>query len=270
MSEIAQIVTRIRTELADELRERLRDHLRAQPTEWLVEQILALAHLDDTADLSAPALPADTSATERPDAPAIPRQARHERPVRETEEERAERAARIRLLHLDEESLPRYLQRYAALKRDVLEAAGYLRNPPPKGADLIPASCRSSQGEALLCQAKDVLHALLFGGEAEGVRLRRVERELLTLALPRAKSHAAAPLLGAAEMCAESAWRDHSRTVADDPTVDLLFQVEYGEVAGGLLGNTLVATLRLINNLEINEQILHARTESIEQSTLEV
>ncbi|MFF4772896.1 hypothetical protein ACFY05_08565 [Microtetraspora fusca] len=270
MSEIAQIVTRIRTELADELRERLRDHLRAQPTEWLVEQILALAHLDDTADLSAPALPADTSATERPDAPAIPRQARHERPVRETEEERAERAARIRLLHLDEESLPRYLQRYAALKRDVLEAAGYLRNPPPKGADLIPASCRSSQGEALLCQAKDVLHALLFGGEAEGVRLRRVERELLTLALPRAKSHAAAPLLGAAEMCAESAWRDHSRTVADDPTVDLLCQVEYGEVAGGLLGNTLVATLRLINNLEINEQILHARTESIEQSTLEV
>ncbi|WP_067186732.1 hypothetical protein [Microtetraspora niveoalba] len=269
MSEITQIVTRIRDELADELRERLRDHLRAQPTEWLVEQILTLARLDDTGTGAG----GDTGGDTRPDPgrnapPAVPAQARHERPVRETEEERAERAARIRLLHLDEESLPRYLQRYAALKRDVLEAAGYLRNPPPKGAEPIPASCRSPQGEALLCQAKDVLYALLFGGEPEGVRLRRIERDLLTLSLPRAKSHAVAPLLRAAEIGAEGAWPD-PRGTADHDRADAVYQVEYGEVAGELLGNTLVATLRLINNLEINEQVLHARIENIDESPLE-
>ncbi|GLX01889.1 hypothetical protein [Microtetraspora sp. NBRC 16547] len=272
MSEITQIITRIRSELAGELRERVRDHLRAQPTEWLVEQILTLARLDDTEDTTGDTSAAATGESAAGTAmPAIPRQTRHERPARETEEDRAARAARIRMLRLDGDSLPRYLQRYGALKRDVLEAAGYLRNPPPKGGDLVPAGCRSPQGEALLCQAKDLLHALLFGGEEEGVRLNRVERELLTLAVPSAKSHAVAPLLRAATgIGVEGTWRDPLRVAADDQAADTVYQLEYGGVAGEALGNAIVAALRLINNLELNEQVLYTRTESAEESTLEI
>jgi hypothetical protein len=47
-------------------------------------------------------------------------------------------------------------------------------------------------------------------------------------------------------------------------------QVEYGETADESTGAAIVATLRLINNLEINEQILYPRMENMEESTLEI
>ena len=45
--------------------------------------------------------------------------------------------------------------------------------------------------------------------------------------------------------------------------------MEYGEVATEAVGRGIKLALRLINDLEINEQILYARMENVEESTLE-
>ena len=48
----------------------------------------------------------------------------------------------------------------------------------------------------------------------------------------------------------------------------MVLEVEYGEIDGELIGDGIVLSLSLINNLEINEEILYGRMENIEQSTL--
>ncbi|WP_248964690.1 hypothetical protein [Sphaerisporangium perillae] len=309
MPDVTQLVAQIREELAGELRERVRERLGQQPTEWLVEQLMALAlpatevaHMiprqvprRPDAGETLPAHPArqDESGHERHDAGESEhargeaRESGHERrsaqdedqappwsrsdhETDESEDDRAAHAARIRRLGLDQASMPRYVERYRALGREELQQEGHLLDPPDKGGPLISAAHRSPRGEALLREAKDLLHALLFGGEEDGVRLDRVQRESLTLTVPRAKAHAVAPLMRAAtEIGAEGTWRDSERVADDDRAANILLQVEYGEVAGELVGNAVAATLRLINNLEINEQVLYGRTENVEESTLD-
>jgi hypothetical protein len=65
----------------------------------------------------------------------------------------------------------------------------------PGGALIDPAH-RSATGEALLCEAKDLLCALLFGDSDDAVRLTRISRELLTLTLPEGKAHVLTDILG--------------------------------------------------------------------------
>ncbi|HEX2314387.1 MAG TPA: hypothetical protein VHJ17_11660 [Thermomonospora sp.] len=240
------IVAEVRAELAGELRERVRARLREQPVEWLVEELVRLLVPEDAA------VPAQGGA-----------------PPVEDEAERAARAERVRALGLDAASLPGYAERYRALDRPALEAAGMLVGPPPKGGPLIGASCRSAEGEALLREAKDVLHALLFCGEDEGVRIERVQRELLTLTVPRAKLHAIGFVMRAAtEIGAQGTWRDPHGTAHDERAANTLLQVEYGEGADERVGTAIAACLRLINELEINEQVLYGRMENVEESTL--
>ncbi|MCZ9342991.1 hypothetical protein NGM37_35060, partial [Streptomyces sp. TRM76130] len=98
---------------------------------------------------------------------------------------------------------------YRGLSRDALIERGLLIDPPVKGSRLLGPEHRSLEGERLLTEAKDLLHALLFGDQEAGVRLERVERELLTLTLPRHKAHAIAFVLRAAtEIGAAGTWRD--------------------------------------------------------------
>jgi hypothetical protein len=47
-----------------------------------------------------------------------------------------------------------------------------------------------------------------------------------------------------------------------------VLEIEYGEIEGERIGDGTVTALRLINNLEINEEILYGRMETIEPSTL--
>lgn len=257
MPDVTQIVASVREELAGELRHRVRSRLREQSADWLVEQLLALV-LPEGAD--APVIPRQVSRGRAAPEPAV---------AEEGDEARARRAARLRELALSEADLPMYIQSYRVLTREVLEAEGYLIDPPHRGGPLIPAACRSERGEALLAEAKDLLYALLFGGEEEGVRLERVERELLTLTVPRAKLPALGFLMRApTEIGAEGTWRDPERMAHDDRAANTLIQLEYGEVTGELVGNAIAAALRLINHLEINEQILYGRMENVEESTL--
>ena len=59
----------------------------------------------------------------------------------------------------------------------------------------------------------------------------------------------------------------HQREVPHIPVGNLL-EVEFGEIEGELIGQGVILSLSLINNLEVNEQILYGRMINIEQSTL--
>jgi hypothetical protein len=247
---IGDITEQLDAERDAELRKRLRLKLMDQPKEWLVDQLLARVGDDAVVDDN----PQDS------DGP-------HESRI---QAERAARAARIRSMCLDDACLHAFIERCRPLTRERLERDGLLIDPPVKGAALIGASCRTPRGEALLGEAKDLLEALLFGDAALNVRLERVQRELLTITVARSKVGAIACLLRAAtEIDAEGTWRDPEQISHDDRAPNTQLEVEYGEVATEAVGRGIKLALRLINDLEINEQILYARMEDVEESTLE-
>lgn len=242
MAKLDEIVHDVRSECAAEFQRRVRARLLAQPTEWLVDQLLA--HL-------------------APEEPGTSKE------VRSTDAERAALADRIRALRLDETRLRAFVQRSKTFTRERLETEGYLVQPAEKGTTLIGDESRSPRGNALLCEARDMLHALLFGDAEDGVRLARVHRELLTMAVPCAKAWALTPLLEAStQIRAEGTWHDPEHVSNDACASNTIIEVEYGETASEMVGHGIAAALRLINDLEINEQILYARMENVEESTL--
>ncbi|MEG8277229.1 hypothetical protein [Streptomyces sp. AHA2] len=246
--DINAIVNRVRHELGEELRNRVRHALADRSRDWLIEQLLDAA--------LPPALPA-------------PRDGRQVTVPQETETERSARLVRVRALNLDHAALRRWVDDHRDLTRDELTGRGLLLEPPSKGGPPIGPAHRSADGGRLLQRAKDVLYALLFGTEEVGVHLQRVERELLTLTVPRAKGHTVARVLQAAtEIGAHGTWRDPHGTADDDRAANTVYQVEYGETADELVGSGIRTCLRLINELEVNEQVLYGRMENVEESTL--
>lgn len=148
-------------------------------------------------------------------------------------------------------------------------AAGHLApSAPPKGTDAIGPTHRRPSGDELLEHAKDVLYGLLFGDETTQTRLERVQRELLTLTLPRAKSLAFDFIPAATELSGAGMWRDPAGVSNDVRADNVIVEVEFGEVAGELVGHGIVRALSLINNLEVNELVLYARMVNVEESTL--
>jgi hypothetical protein len=237
MAPLDAVIRDIQQECTAEFRARLRARLLQQPREWLVDQLMARMDMDRTIDAATAAIMQTDAAIEGV---------------------------------VDEPGLRAFVARYRELTRDRLEADGYLSAPPVQGSTVIAEACRTTKGDALLRQAKQLLDAVLFGDADDGVRLARVQRELLTITVARAKAEPIACLLRAAtEIDAEGTWRDPERVSHDERAPNTLFQVEYGEVATELVGRAIVVCLRLINDLEINEQILYARMENIEESSLE-
>ncbi|WP_202221153.1 hypothetical protein [Okeania sp. KiyG1] len=170
---------------------------------------------------------------------------------------------------LDREKLDNFLKKHEKTDRNHLIEAGYLiNNPPEKGTDLITEKYRSNQGNELLILAKDVLFALLFGDESNHVKFTRIEQELLTLTVPRFKSESLNFMKATTEISGLGTWQDPDSVSNDSRADNIILQVEYGEVEGELIGDGIVTSLSLINNLEINEQILYARMINVEQSTL--
>lgn len=239
MAALDDLVRSARADIAARVVADLRARLLEQPHEWVVDQLLAEI---------APRLGLDRL-------PVLPvqRVPRHQ----------------VTPVPLTAESLVEATSHLAAWTSDRLVAEGCLLAPPLPGGPLVEPRHRSPLGEALLAEAKDLLHALLFGTPEDGVRLDRVHRELLTLTLPGAKAEVFGFLReAAAEAGAHSAWVDPDGGAHHDRAVNVLMQIEYGEVAEELVGNGIVAALRLINKLEVNEVILYARMEDVEQSPL--
>ncbi|MBL8294250.1 MAG: hypothetical protein JNN08_20565 [Bryobacterales bacterium] len=182
---------------------------------------------------------------------------------------RAERIQRVRHLGLDAQSLHEIIQRYRSYGRDSLISSGFLlETTPAKGTARIAAQHRTPAGNALLQEAKDVLFALLFGDESTNTRFNRTQRELLTLTVPASKAAALEFMKASTELHAAGTWQDPDSVSNDERADNLVIEVEYGEAHDESIGDAIIATLRLINNLEVNEQVLYARMIDIEQTTL--
>ena len=54
----------------------------------------------------------------------------------------------------------------------------------------------------------------------------------------------------------------------DERADNVLLEVQFGDTADELVGHGVIATLSVINNLEVNEQVLYARMIDVEQTTL--
>lgn len=172
-------------------------------------------------------------------------------------------------MKLDSKVLRAFLERYGYHDRETLIAEGYLLPAAPaKGTDLVGEEHRTAKGQELLQLAKDTLFGLLFGDETTNTRLDRVQRELLTFALPRFKAAALGFMKAATELSAAGTWQDPASVSNDERADNVVLEVEYGEIADELVGAGIVRCLSLVNNLEVNEQILYARMINVEQTTL--
>lgn len=183
--------------------------------------------------------------------------------------ERAQRSERLRHLSLNRDKLRQFINCYRDSSRENLIAQGLLLDSAPiKGTALISPAFRTAEGDALLQQAKDILYALLFGDASSHTQLKRMQRELLTLTLPRHKAKPLSFMQAATELAAAGTWQDPESVSSDERAENLIIEVEYGEIKEEWIGDGIIAALKLINNLEVNEQILYARMIDIEQSTL--
>jgi hypothetical protein len=246
MKTIESIVREIQRELTPQFEQKLRSYLQQQDREWLIEQVIRLT-------LDAHSL--------------------HEMDRKTVQEmksqQRAARIVRVTDMALDERGVRAFVQRYRGFNRDRLVEEGYLLPTiPAKGTALIEDPYRTPKGQALLREAKDTLYALLFGDESTNTHLPRAGRHLLTVIVPEFKLAALDFMQASTELSSYGTWQDPDSLANEVRASNTLIQVEYGEVAGEPIADAIVTALTLINSLEINEQILYARLESIEQSTL--
>jgi hypothetical protein len=184
-------------------------------------------------------------------------------------EARQRRMERLRAAGITAEKLQAFVTRYRKVDRERILAQGWMGAMAPKqGGAMISGAHRSEAGERVLQEAKDMLFALLFGDAECGVVLERTERELLTLTAPRAKVQVLEFMQAATEFSGSGTWQDPANVANDSRADNVIIEVEYGETADELVGHGIVTALRLINLLEVNEQVLYARMTNVEQSTL--
>jgi len=246
MTTIESIVRQINREFVPHFEEKLRAYLAKQDKEWLIEQIVRLTM--------------DAHSLEEMD-----RKHFHEQENRKREQ----RTERVKRLNLGSEKLNEFLAKYKGVKREKLIADGYLKtDAPPKGTDMIGDVSRSREGNELLQFSKDMLFGLLFGDRSLNVNFDRTQRELLTLTMPRMKSDPLNFMKATTELNARGTWQDPNGSTNDMRADNVVMEIEYGEVENELIGDGIVAALRIINHLEINEEILYGRMTDIEQSTL--
>ena len=246
MPNIESIVRQINKELVPQFEDNLRKYLADQEKEWLIEQIVRLT--------------LDKHSLEEMDRKHF----KDEESLR-----RAERAKRVRALKLDRAKLNKFLRQYKIHDRVWLTQNGYLKkNAPPKGGELITEKFRTPQGDELLGHAKDVLYGLLFGDENTNTSFIRIQKELLTLTVPRMKSDSLDFMKATTELSAAGTWQDPKGAANDMRADNVVLEIEYGEIEGEVIGDGVILALSLINTLEINEEILYGRMENIEQSTL--
>lgn len=246
MKTIESIVREIRKDVTPIFEQKLRAYLSDQDKDWLIEQVIRLT-------LDAHSL-----------------QEMDRRVMQEAKARlREERIQRVKGLGMDVAKLQSFIRKYRSVDREQLIREGMLvADAHPKGTFLIPASQRSQTGNALLEETKDCLYAFLFGDETTGINFKRTQQELLTVTVPVFKASVLDFMKATTELSAYGTWQDPESVSNDLRADNTLLQVEYGEVEGELIGDGIKAALGLINNLEINEQVLYARMENIEQSTL--
>ncbi len=246
MPNIEVIVRQINRELVPQFEEKLRAYLAEQDREWLIEQIVRLT--------------VDAHSLEEMDRKRF-QEAKNQR--------RQKRSERVKKLGLDENKLQEFVSQYKQVSRENLIENKFLSaDAPAKGAELITSDFRPKEGNELLQHAKDMLYGFLFGEESTDTHFHRIQRKLLTLTVPRMKADTLDFMKASTELRATGTWQDPNDTERDLRADNMVLEIEYGEIEGEKLREAIVTALRLINNLEINEEILYGRIENVEQSTL--
>ena len=246
MPHIESIIREINRDLVPEFESKLRAYLQKQDKEWLIEQIIRLS-------LDAHSLQ------------EIDRKQIQEEEKRRTEE----RAARVKKLKLDEGKLREFVNSYNGYTREkLIEENLLLSKAPRKGKQWITDEFRMKEGTELLKYAKDILYGLLFGDENTDTHLQRTQRQLLTLTVPRAKAETLGFMKATTEIAATGTWQDPDRSAKELHSENTVLEIEYGDNEGKTIAEGIITALRLINNLEINEEVLYGRVEKVEQSTL--
>jgi len=69
-------------------------------------------------------------------------------------------------------------------------------------------------------------------------------------------------------MVAEGTWHDPENVSNDEHAENAVLEVQFGEVESEAVGTGILAALRLINQLEINEQVLYVRMVNVEETSL--
>ena len=246
MPNIEAIVREINRDLVPEFEKKLRTYLVGQDKDWLIDQIVRLT-------LDAHSL-----------------EERDRKYSREEEKRRRqERVERVRKLRLNSSKLHEFIEQWRDTSRETLIQKNLLSSDAPaKGKDLIADEFRTPEGTALLQHAKDMLFGLLFGDESTNTELHRTQRKLLTLTVPRMKSDVLNFMKATTELSATGTWQDPTGTDNDLRADNVVMEIEFGEIEEEAIGQGVIAALKLINSLEINEEVLYGRMENIEQSTL--
>lgn len=245
--DVEDLAGAIYADLLPEYEVRLRAALAERDRDWLVDQLVRLS------------LP-----------PALRAERDRRRADAATADDRAARLARLRAIDLDEAGIVAFLDAHADLDRDAHVGAGRLRpDAPEPGTALLTVEHRGDDGDALLTTAKDLLYALLFGDVATDTSLPRTRRELLTVTLPAGKAHALGFLQAATRVDAEGTWRDPEQVSHDEAAPNAVLEVEFGETDTEIVSRAVLVALRVVNDLEVNEQVLYARIDDIEASSLD-
>jgi hypothetical protein len=241
MDNINSIIKKAQDEVFPELEAKIRAELHKKDKEWLIDQIIYLT---------------------------CQKHSLHEQ--HDKLEDMRKRLARIQQKGYNDQALLDFTERYRKMKRTDLEASGFLLNPPAMGLASIESFQRTEKGAALLQEARDILYVALYGDETINVHVTRGKEELLTMLLPEGKSEALFFLKAVTEFNAAGTWKDPEGVSNDDHTSNIGLQVEFGDNEKGTIGMTVFVALNLINLLDVNEQILYARMENVERSSLEL
>jgi hypothetical protein len=165
---------------------------------------------------------------------------------------------------VDEEFIGRFVADHSEAARDGLVREG----APAKGTAVLGTEHRTADGEAALQRSRDLLSALLFGDESTGVLLDRGQQELLTVVLPQHKADALNFLRASTQTSAVGTWHDPDGVSSDEHADNVVLEVQFGETESEAVGTGILAALRLINELEINEQVLYVRMVNVEETSL--
>lgn len=87
-------------------------------------------------------------------------------------------------------------------------------------------------------------------------------------ALPAGKAHALGFLQASTRVDAEGTWRDPEQVSDDESAPNVVLEVEFGETEREVVSRAVLVALRVVNDLEVNEQVLYARIDDIEESSL--
>jgi hypothetical protein len=177
---------------------------------------------------------------------------------------------RIREKGYNDQTLLDFISLYRKIKREDLETGAFLVHPPAMGLASIESTQRTKKGAALLQEAQDMLYVALYGDETINVHVTRGKEEVLTMMLPEGKSEALFFLKAVTEVNAFGTWKDPEGVSNDDHTSNIGLQGEFGDTEKGTVGMAVFVALNLINLLHVNEQILYARTENVERSSLQL